>query len=63
MFTTGRIIFSLVFLVIFIGGLIWSFRRDKAVNKFHYSQVYKIVLGLLLFVLALFLIVKLKKYL
>lgn len=63
MFTTGRIIFALVFLLVFIGGLVWSFKKDRPVNKAHYTNVYKIVLGLLLFIVVLFVIVKLRKYL
>lgn len=63
MFTSGRIAFTLVFLLIFIGYLIWSFRKDKVINKIHYPKAYKTILGLIFILLALYVIVKLRKFL
>ncbi len=63
MFTSGRIVFSLAFLLVFAGYLIWSFRRDKVINKIHYPKAYKVILGLILVLFLLYLIVKIRKFL
>lgn len=63
MFTTGRILFAVSFAVIFIIVMILSFRKDKTVNSVHYPNVSKIVLGILLILLLLYLIVKARKFL
>ena len=63
MFTTGRIIFVSVFVLVFVAGLIWSYRKEKALNKIHFNKTYKIVIGLILFLLLQFLIVKIRKFL
>lgn len=63
MFTTGRIVFTSLFLVAFIGYLIWSFRKDKVINNTYYPKAYKVILGLVLILFALYLIVKLRKFL
>lgn len=63
MFTTGRLIFALSFVLVFVIGLVWSYRKDKAVNRIHFRQSYKVLIGILLFVSVLFLIVKMRKFL
>ncbi|MBL7902415.1 MAG: hypothetical protein JNK73_10495 [Bacteroidia bacterium] len=63
MFSTGRIIFALVFLVAFVLALVWSYRKDSAVNRIHFKKPYKVLLALLGFFLLLFLLVKIKQYL
>jgi cbb3-type cytochrome oxidase subunit 3 len=63
MFTGGRLAFTLVFLLVFIGYLVWSFRKDKVINKTHYPKAYKTILGLIFILFALYLIVKLRKFL
>jgi formate hydrogenlyase subunit 3/multisubunit Na+/H+ antiporter MnhD subunit len=63
MFSTGRIIFALVFALVFIVGLIYSYKKDKKANQIHYNKTYLILLGLLGFVFVLYLIVKIKNFL
>lgn len=63
MFTTGRIIFTVAFAVVFIIAMILSYKKDKTVNSVHYPNVSKIVLGILLILLLLYLIVKARKLL
>jgi len=63
MFTTGRIIFALSFLAVFIIVMFMSFRKDKKVNSTHYPNSSKILLGVLLILLLLYLIVKARKFL
>jgi len=37
MFTTGRIIFALVFALSFIGYLIWAYGKDAKLSKKYYK--------------------------
>jgi cbb3-type cytochrome oxidase subunit 3 len=59
MFTTGRIIFTLAFLLVFVAGLAWSYRKERSLNQTHYKKAYLVLLGILLFITLLYLIVKL----
>jgi acetylglutamate synthase len=62
MFTTGRIVFAIVFVVVFVAGLIWSYRKDSKVNKIHFSKSYKVLLAIILFLILQFFIVKFGKF-
>ncbi len=61
-FTTGKIIFALVFFVVFIGVMIWAYRKDIAVSRIHFKHVYKILIALFLFFILQFLIVKMRSF-
>ncbi|MBX3164720.1 MAG: hypothetical protein KF900_09580 [Bacteroidetes bacterium] len=63
MFTIGRIIFIVFFVVLFIASLVWSYRKERGVNQTHYKNSYKVLLALIAFVSLLFFIVKIKKFL
>lgn len=63
MFTSGRILFLILFLVSFIGYLIWSYRKDSPLHKIHFRKPYRVLLVLIGFFSLLFLIVKLRKFL
>lgn len=63
MFTAGRLIFTLIFALAFIGYLVWSFRKDKVINKTHYPKAYKTVLAIIVVLFLLFLIVKIRQFL
>ncbi len=63
MFTTGRLIFVAIFVVVFVAGLIWSYRKEKAVSQVHFKKTYLILLGLVLLVIIQFLIVKMRNFL
>lgn len=63
MFTTGRIIFTVVFLLIFIIGLAWSYRKDRAITKIHFNKPYLILIAILSFLTILYIIVKIRKFL
>lgn len=63
MFSTGRIVFVIVFILVFVAGLIWSYRKEKALNKIHFNKAYKVLLALILFLIVQFLIVKIRKFL
>lgn len=63
MFTPGRIVFVIFFLIVFIGGLIWAYKKDCGVTRIHFKKPYLVLLGLILFLTILFLIVKMRKFL
>ena len=62
MFTSGRIIFTIIFVIAFISILIWSYRKDlKSIGK-HYPKSYKVLIMLFIFIGLLYLIVKIRKF-
>lgn len=63
MFTTGRIIFVIAFVVVFVAGLIWSYRKEKGVRELHFKSAWKVLIALVLFIGLLFIIVKIRKFL
>ncbi|NBQ47548.1 MAG: hypothetical protein EBU33_03720 [Sphingobacteriia bacterium] len=63
MFTTGRIAFIIFFVLAFVGMLIWAYRKDGALHKIHFRRSYKVLLSLIGFILLMFLIVKIRKWL
>ena len=56
MFSTGQLIFAICFLIIFIGILVVSYRKDRKLSKPHYSGTVKVLIGFILFIGFLFLI-------
>ncbi len=62
MFTTGRIIFVIFFIVVFVVGLAWAYRKEKNIRKVHFPKSYKILLGLILLLILQFIIVKIGKF-
>lgn len=62
MFTPGRIAFVVFFITVFVAGLIWSYRKEKNINKLHFSKSYKILIAILLFLVLQFIIVKMGRF-
>lgn len=60
MFTTGRIIFTITFIAVFILVIIYSYRKDFAVNRIHFKGNIWILVFIILIFSALFLVVKLR---
>tara|TARA_R110002124_G_scaffold104539_2_gene254716 strand:- start:543 stop:752 length:210 start_codon:yes stop_codon:yes gene_type:complete len=56
--STGHWIFAGIFGLLFIGFLIWSYRKDLALHKIHYKKTYYITAGI---VVTLFLFYVLKQ--
>ncbi|MBI2269876.1 MAG: hypothetical protein HYU69_05895 [Bacteroidetes bacterium] len=56
----GHWIFALIFLLAFIGYMIWAYRKDKAVSNRHYRGSYFIILFMLLVLAFVYAFVKLK---
>jgi hypothetical protein len=62
LFTTGRIIFVAVFLVLFTAVLIYGYYKDSAVTKLHFRKPYKILIAMLIFLAIQFFIVKIRHF-
>jgi hypothetical protein len=58
MFTKGQLIFTLFFLVVFIVGMVWSYKKDAFLNKLHFKGASKTLLVIGILLIALFLFVK-----
>jgi hypothetical protein len=63
MFSKGQLIFALVFFVAFVVGIVWAYRKDKAVNRNFFKGSYKVLLFSLFIFFALYGVVKLKHFL
>ena len=57
-FTPGQIAFVIFFVVIFIAAQIYSYRKDKAANRKHYSGSWKVLIALAAVLVSLFFIMK-----
>jgi hypothetical protein len=60
LFTPGRVIFTLVFLFVFIGVIFYSYRKDLKISRIHFRGTFWILFSIILIFSALFLIVKLR---
>ena len=54
MFSQGQLTFAALFVVVFIGIIIFSYVKDKRMHSLFYKNSYKILLGFLFFVALLF---------
>ncbi len=48
MFTTGRIIFSVFFIVAFTIAMFFAYVKDKKHQKYYYKNVWIVAVGILL---------------
>ncbi|CAL2074958.1 hypothetical protein [Tenacibaculum sp. 190524A02b] len=56
MFTTGRIIFASLFVVVFVGAMVFSYRKDAKNNKKYYQNgALFTAIGIVVTILLLFL--------
>ncbi len=60
MFTTGNIYFATFFLIVFIIGMIWAYRKDSVLSKIHFKGSYKILLVVGAVFVLLFMFVKMR---
>lgn len=56
MFSKGQLVFAIIFIVLFVGGMIYAYRKDIAKNKAYFKGTYKILLVFLVIYLAYFLL-------
>jgi len=57
MLTTGKIVFAVVFVVIFIIAMLWSYRKDSFTDKIHFKGASKTLLVIIFILLLMFLFV------
>jgi hypothetical protein len=60
MLSSGKLIFASIFAIVFIGAMIWSYKKDSISTKMHFKGASKTIIFILLLFLALFLFVKLR---
>ncbi len=48
MFTTGRILFSVFFIVAFAIAMFFAYAKDKKHQKYYYKNVWIVAVGILL---------------
>ncbi|MCX8080702.1 MAG: hypothetical protein N3F09_05635 [Bacteroidia bacterium] len=48
----------MIFLTVFIAGMVYAYRSDAAVNREQYGSNYGLFLGIIFFLLLLYLFVK-----
>ncbi len=53
MFTTGRIIFTVFFIVVFIIGMVYAYAKDKKHQKLYYDKVW-LVFTAIIAIIAIF---------
>ncbi|MRT17100.1 hypothetical protein F3C99_09040 [Vitellibacter sp. q18] len=53
MFSTGQLVFALLFFIVFVGVLIYSYRGDKKLHKKQYKGSIWVLVGFVVFVLFL----------
>lgn len=56
MFTTGQIIFGVIFFVVFVAVIIFSYRKDLKIHRKYYKGSLYVLAGFLLFIALLFVI-------
>ncbi|PHS08114.1 MAG: hypothetical protein COA88_07410 [Kordia sp.] len=49
MFTTGQLIFAALFSLVFVGVMIWSYRKDFKLHQKHYKGSYWVLVAILVF--------------
>ena len=54
MFTTGQMVFAIIFLIAFIIAAIFVYRKGKKLHSQHYKGSYRVLIGFLLFIAFLF---------
>ncbi|HSP40078.1 MAG TPA: hypothetical protein VLN46_01510 [Gillisia sp.] len=60
MFSTGQLIFAVLFFIAFVIAMIYSYRKDIVLHKKYYNGSLYVLAGFIIFIVLLFL---LKEYL
>ena len=56
MFSTGQIIFGIIFFIGFVIVIAWTYRKDIPLHKIYYKGSHWVLIGFIAFVLLLLLI-------
>jgi hypothetical protein len=62
MLTTGKLIFALGFLVVFVIAMFWSYRKDSFIDKIHFKGASKILVITILVILLMVFYVKFRSH-
>ena len=54
MFSTGQLIFAIVFVIVFVAIMIFSYRKDRKLHQKNYKGSIWILVGFFVFILVLF---------
>jgi hypothetical protein len=49
MFTSGQLIFAVLFFLTFVGVMIWSYRKDLKLHQKYYKGSYWVLVALIVF--------------
>jgi len=60
MFTTGRLIFTITFIIVFIVIMVYAYRKDLKINRRYFPKSYRIIAGIMVIISVLLFIVKFK---
>ncbi len=52
--TTGHWIFAGISILVFIGVLIWSYRKDQKIHKKHYEGAFKLTVFIIVLIFIIF---------
>lgn len=56
MFSTGQLVFALLFFITFVVAMIFSYRKDVRIHNLYYKGNFKILIGFFAFIVLLFVI-------
>lgn len=54
MFTRGQLIFAILFFVVFVGIIIYNYRKDLKLHRKYYQGSWYVLIGFILFLFTLF---------
>ena len=60
MLTTGKMIFAAFFVIVFVIGMLWAYRKDSFINKMHFKGASKILVITILVLLLMLIYVKMR---
>lgn len=53
-FSSGQLIFALVFFLAFIIFMVFAYRGDRRVNRFHYRGAWKVLIAIVAIFIVLY---------
>jgi hypothetical protein len=56
MFSTGQLIFAILFLISFVIIIVFSYKKDTIIHQKFYKGSYKVLIAFLIFIFLLFVI-------
>lgn len=56
MFSTGQLVFALLFFIAFVVAMVISYRKDVKIHQKYYSGNFKVLIGFFAFIVLLFVI-------